>query len=108
MSGVVTFFWLNDDGDANYARIPRDEVRGVRLSHDADEVDILLLGASSDISIQIDPTDQGMDDEQARKIGNKMVDSIRSLTDENISWEHDGQRWKQTASKNSDVWGISR
>lgn len=107
MSGVVTFFWLDENGAANYVRIPRDEVRVVRLHRDHD-VEVCLGGADSYISIALDPLNADLDESLAQKLGNKIIDSIRSLTDENVSWEFDGDRWNSKQSKDSEVWGLSR
>lgn len=106
MSGVVSFFWLDDRGDGNYFRVPRDEVRGVRLSNFANEIEIQLAGSYQDISISIDPTEE-QDQDHRRKIGNKMIDSMRSLTDEDVSWEWNGDRWEKQKAKNQSVWGAS-
>lgn len=101
MSGVVSFFWLDSDGDARYARIPRDEVRAIRF--DGSSVEIQLAGAYQDINIEVDPSDDA-DKDIKRKLSVKMIDSIRSGTDEDVFWEWDGDRWDSKSAKSRDVW----
>lgn len=104
MSGVVSFYWLDSEGDAHYMRIPRDEVRGVR--YDGSDIEIHLVGSYQDINIVVDPSGD-MDRDIERKLSTKMIDTIRALTDEDISWEWNGDKWEKLKSKNHDVWGKS-
>lgn len=101
MSGIVSFYWCDDDGDPHYVRIPRDEVRAVRFARD--EIEVQLVDAYQDINISTDPTSE-MDRDIERKFAVKMIDSIRSSTDENVSWEFDGKAWAKLKSKDESVW----
>lgn len=107
MSGVVSFFWLDSSGDAHHMRIPRDEVREIARDGD-DEIEITLHGCFRQINIDLDPAHADHEDEALIKLGNKIIDSIRALTDEDVSWEFDGDRWNAVKAKNESVWGLSR